>query len=391
MFCIGVSYKKTPAGIRQKFAFSKEEQCQFIGNLIKDNIITGGMVVSTCNRSEIYFSGTGTSAEEVTKELAIYKNLDGGDIKKYCLFYGGQGAVKHLFNVTCGLDSMVLGEDEILRQVKEAYLTAVEKKYINGELNIIFQDALNCAKTGKSRTRLSSTPVSVATITANTIEKYMYENNLSGGKVMVIGITGKTGSVVAKDLLSKGIHIIGTSRKHKTDSLLYWHDKEMAEIISFEERYLYINQVCAVVSATISPHYTLTYTEYLKYVKDGSSMLFIDLAVPYDIDRTLSGLSGIKLLDIDFFNTLSRENANIKLSELGKAEEILAECVENTMKKIYIRSFISKIQKDRILYNKFQKDKSFSHMVYYLKDLLNSSELKDVLGRIYNKEVNGGK
>ncbi len=286
---------------------------------------------------------------------------------------------------------MVLGEDEILRQVKEAYLTAVEQKYINGELNIIFQDALNCAKTGKSRTRLSSTSVSVATITANTIEKYMYENNLSGGKVMIIGITGKTGSVVAKDLLSKGIHVIGTSRKHKTDSLLYWHDKEMAEIINFEDRYLYINQVCAVVSATISPHYTLTYTEYLKYVKDGSSMLFIDLAVPYDIDRTLSGLSGIKLLDIDFFNTLSRKNANIKLSELGKAEEILAECVENTMKKIYIRSFISKIQKDRTLYNKFKKDKAFSHMVYYLKDLLNSSELKDLLGRIYNKEVNGGK
>ena len=149
--------------------------------------------------------------------------------------------------------------------------------------------------------------------------------------------------------------------------------------------------MCAVVSATISPHYTLTYTEYLKYVKDGSSMLFIDLAVPYDIDRTLSGLSGIKLLDIDFFNTLSRKNANIKLSELGKAEEILAECVENTMKKIYIRSFISKIQKDRTFYNKFKKDKAFSHMVYYLKDLLNSSELKDLLGRIYNKEVNGGK
>ena len=391
MFCIGVSYKKTPAGIRQKFAFSKEEQCQFIGKLIKDNIITGGMVISTCNRSEIYFSGTGTSTEGVTKELAIYKNLDSGDIKKYCLFYGGQGAVKHLFNVTCGLDSMVLGEDEILRQVKEAYLTAVEQKYINGELNIIFQDALNCAKTGKSRTRLSSTSVSVATITANTIEKYMYENNLSGGKVMIIGITGKTGSVVAKDLLSKGIHVIGTSRKHKTDSLLYWHDKEMAEIINFEDRYLYINQVCTVVSATISPHYTLTYTEYLKYVKDGSSMLFIDLAVPYDIDRTLSGLSGIKLLDIDFFNTLSRKNANIKLSELGKAEEILAECVENTMKKIYIRSFISKIQKDRTLYNKFKKDKAFSHMVYCLKDLLNSSELTDLLRRIYNNKVNGGK
>ena len=83
----------------------------------------------------------------------------------------------------------------------------------------------------------------------------MYENNLSGGKVMIIGITGKTGSVVAKDLLSKGIHVIGTSRKHKTDSLLYWHDKEMAEIINFEDRYLYINQVCTVVSATIS-HYT---------------------------------------------------------------------------------------------------------------------------------------
>ena len=390
MFCISASYKKVPVAIRQYFAFTEEEQCIFINKLIEERVIRGAVILSTCNRSELYFTGDGSSVEEIAKKLALYKKINGSDIKKYCLFYGGANAVKHLFNVTCGLDSMVLGEDEILRQVKEAYLDAAKANHTDGELNIIFQDALNCAKSGKSRTRLSTTPVSVATITANTIEKYIEENNFTGSdrKVMVIGITGKTGGTVARDLISKGIPVIGTSRRHRQEDNIY--GSRMAGIIGFKERYMYINQVCAIASATTSPHYTLTYEEYLKYAGGSKKQLLIDLAVPYDIDRALAGLKDIKLLDIDYFNTLSNKNINIKLSEISKAEEVIAECVENTMKKIYMRKFLVKLKEDKELESKFNNEKWLSHMVYYLKDILVSSELKDVLERIYNRETSGG-
>ncbi len=394
MFCISASYKKTPLEARQGFAFSKEEQYIFIKNLIKDNIIKGGVILSTCNRSEIYFTGSRHSAEEVVKALALFKNTSDSNIKKYCLFYGGSRAASHLFNVTCGLDSMLLGEDEILRQVKEAYLAAFNAHHTDSELNIIFQDALNCAKSGKSKTRLSTTPVSIGTITANTIEKYIRDNinrdNFPGKRVLVIGITGKTGGIVARDLAAKGIQVTGTTRKRGLEAGTWWQGSRLVQVTGFEERYKYINQVCVVVSATTSPHYTLTYNEYIKSTADNQERLLIDLAVPYDIDRKLAGLKNIKLLDIDYFNTLSKENTNIKLGELGKAEEAVKECADSTMKKIYIRGFLARVKENAVLSDKFNKEKWFRNMVYYLKDVMGSEGFKDVLEKIYNRETKGG-
>ncbi|MFG6329354.1 MAG: glutamyl-tRNA reductase [Lachnospiraceae bacterium] len=394
MFCISASYKNTPLETRQGFAFSQEEQYIFIKKLIQNNIIKGGVILSTCNRSEVYFTGSSRSVEEVAKNIALFKNTSDNSIKKYCLFYGGSSAASHLFNVASGLDSMVLGEDEILRQVKEAYLAALKARHTDSELNIIFQNALNCAKSGKSKTRLSTTPVSIGTITANTIEKYIEKNinkdKFPGKRVMVIGITGKTGGIVARNLAAKGIPVTGTARKRGLDAGTWWHGSRLIEVTSFEERYKYINKMCAIVSATTSPHYTLTYNEYLKYAGNNQEKLLIDLAVPYDIDRMLAGLHNIKLLDIDYFNTLSKENTNIKLGELCKAEETAKECVENTMKKIYIRDFLARVKENAVLADKFNKEKWFRNMVYYLEDVLGSDGFKDVLERIYIKEINGG-
>lgn len=385
MFCIGVSFKKTPLHIRQNFAFSKEEQIEFIGGLIKDNIASGGVVVSTCNRSEIYFSGEHSSVENVIKRLAESKNLADEDIKKYCLFYGGKSAVKHLFNVACGLDSMILGEDEILRQVKEAYICSSERQLTDGEINIIFQDALNCAKSEKSATRLSTTPVSIGTIVANEIEKYFNSLEADAGiiekKVLVVGLTGRTGTIVAKDLLSKGISVIGTSRRHHTEGYMYWCDREDVDIIEFSERYEYMDKADVIVSATSSPHYTLTYNEYLKYVHMECRKMIIDLAVPYDVDKAIKELPQTKLLDIDYFKKLSKENKNIRLGELDKAQSILDACVEITMKKIYVREFKNIFKRDKI-----NEEKWFNKMLFYLKDTLGSDDLKVILDKIVEKE-----
>ena len=143
MFCISVSFKKTPLQIRQQFAFSKEEHRSFLSGLVEKKGMTGGVIVSTCNRSEIYFTGGQGKMDEVEEFLSSFKQINKENIKKYCLYYQGKKAVRHLFQVTCGLDSMVLGEDEILHQVKEAYLFANNNGYTNSELNIIFQGAFN--------------------------------------------------------------------------------------------------------------------------------------------------------------------------------------------------------------------------------------------------------
>lgn len=401
MFCISVSFKKTPLSIRQKFAFSAEEQKRFLSGLWNAGKITGGVVVSTCNRSEIYVTGEKAAFEAVENALVLQKGIEKESIKTYCLYYTGKKAVRHLFRVACGLDSMVLGEDEIFRQVKEAYQTSYENGFVNGELNIIFQGAFHCAKQSKSATRLSTTPVSIGTLAANTVEAYLEEkkriergvisrNRLENGiesktsetnedlgpkgTVLVIGATGKIGSIVAKDLMAKGISVIGTQRRRHQGEEIFLSSHEKISFVDFHKRYDFISEVDAIVSATSSPHYTLTEGEYDRR-REKKGHLLIDLAVPFDIDKEIGRLSDVVLYDIDYFESLSKENSNIKFGELKKAERLLEERVEEVMKNLYVREF-------NIHMAGKKQEEWYPKMVYHLKEVLDSDELLRVLKKL---------
>lgn len=380
MFCMSVSFKTTPLPIRQRFAFTGAEQQDFLARLLEHTDITGGVVVSTCNRSELYVTGKPCCIEEIEDLLSGFKHIDKEIIKKNFLYYQGQKAVRHLFQVACGLESMVLGEDEILRQVKEAYLSAARSGYTDSELNIIFQGAFNCAKLSKSGTRLSNTPVSIGTLTANRVEEYLKKTaHKNRDKVLVIGATGKIGSIVAKDLTAKGISVIGTRRKRQQVQGIFVREGAHMEWLDFEDRYEALQQAAAVVSATSSPHYTLTHEAFARYAPEGEEFLLVDLAVPCDIDKAVGRRDGITLLDIDHFRALSAENTNIKLGELDKAEGILQECLEDVLKKLYMREFRSKMA-DRC------REKWFEQMACYLKDVLDSEQLAEVFEKIYQRE-----
>lgn len=374
MFCISVSFKKTPANVRQRFAFSKEEAKVFLDKLIKEQWITGGVIVSTCNRSECYFTGSRAYFSKIENWFAGYKKIDREWMKQYCLYYSGKRAIQHLYKVTAGLDSMVLGEDEILRQVKEAYLFAKEQGFVNSELNIIFQGAFNCAKQTKSETAISNTPVSIGTLTANMVETYLKEKKLPK-KVLVIGATGKIGSIVAKDLISKGISVTGTTRSHIGEGGVMLQGAEGIAWIPFDKRYEAIFGVAVVVSATGSPHYTITKDAFEKNCGKAQEYLMVDLAVPYDIDQDLAQLDGVMLYDIDYFENISSENYNIKLNEIDKVKRILADCVEEVQKKLLIREFQVKQEKA------FQ-EKWFRKMISYLREALDSEQLEMVLTKI---------
>lgn len=374
MFCISVSFKKTPANVRQRFAFSKEEAKVFLDKLIREQWITGGVIVSTCNRSECYFTGSRAYLSKIENWFAGYKKIDREWMKQYCLYYSGKRAIQHLYKVAAGLDSMVLGEDEILRQVKEAYLFAKEQGFVNSELNIIFQGAFNCAKQTKSETAISNTPVSIGTLTANMVETYLKEKKLPK-KVLVIGATGKIGSIVAKDLISKGISVTGTTRSHIGQGGVMLQGVEGIAWIPFDKRYEAIFGVAVVVSATGSPHYTITKDVFEKNCGKAQEYLMVDLAVPYDIDQDLAQLDGVMLYDIDYFENISSENYNIKLNEIDKAKRILADCVEEVQKKLLIREFQVKQEKA------FQ-EKWFRKMISYLREALDSEQLEMVLTKI---------
>jgi glutamyl-tRNA reductase len=133
-----------------------------------------------------------------------------------------------------------------------------------------------------------------------------------------------------------------------------------------------------VVSATASPHYTLTSRDFLQHKGQGNYLL-IDLAVPFDLDKELGKTEGITLLNIDYFKTLSKENSNIKLGEMEKAKQILQECVEEVLKKLYIREFQDSMAGHC-------QEAWFQKMTFYLRDVLDCEQLKAVLAKIYERE-----
>ena len=412
MLCISVSYKKTTAEIRQRFSFSVEEQKEFLRQLLDHEIISGGVVLSTCNRNELYVTLNdskekdsmigflepegGRSLEQIEEFFAEYKGLSQNEIRKNCFFYQGERAITHLYKVVCGLDSMVIGEDEILHQTKEAYQISQSIGAADGELNILFQGAFNCAKRSKSVTQIAVTPVSIGTLTANYVEEFIKKQIVAedeqdkescedkvcrddSGRVMVIGASGQIGSIVAKDLIDKGITVIGTSRSHISSGNL-WQSDDMTWI-DFAKRYDYLNDVFVVVSATKSPHYTLTRDEFREAGKEGHPLLLVDLAVPYDIDRDIEKENGVKLIGIDHFKELSEKNNALKYSEAEKMKRIVSECVEDVLKRLYIRDFQARMP---------EQEAWFSKMIFYLKDLLDSATLRKVLCEINRQECSEG-
>lgn len=211
--------------------------------------------------------------------MAEYSGFEVSRLSKQIFLFYDDKAISHLYNVVSGIDSMVIGEDEILGQIKRAYAFAQRCKTTGYELNTVFQAAIACAKRIKTETALSKTSVSMATLAANEVARL--GENVS---VMVIGATGKIGTSLVKNLVShKNISIITTLRNHNND-LTYRNDVSAVE---YNDRYKYIDKVDCLISATSSPHYTITYYDLQKCLKENKNRLFIDLAVPPDIDREI--------------------------------------------------------------------------------------------------------
>lgn len=401
MNCIGVNYKKVPLEIRERYAFSEEEQKEFHRRLREQYSCTGSVIVSTCNRSELYFCGEEDDVliSQVETALAEYKGLAKQEMLGQIYVYSGENALKHLFHVASGLDSMVLGEDEILRQVKDGYQLAQGEGAVCNEINIAFQGAMGSAKSIKTETLLSKTPVSMGTLAANRIEAFLKETG--GSRILIVGITGKIGSILTKNLYSKGItDIIGTSRKHfgtagdwqsvladgkrTEENAGAWTPKEYFReifpgmeigMVNFTQRYQYVDEADVIVSATSGPHYTFLAQKAAGAMTQQKRRLFIDLAVPRDIDRGIAELPECTLLDIDDFKRAAACNNEIKLRETDKAKMILAEKLEETVKSIYMSGFM---EKDRAIFTEL-KDKTFGSVFYQLKEHLSAEQLKALL------------
>lgn len=373
MYCMSVSHKKAPVSIRELFSFSHEEMAEFMERLTAREAVTGVVVLCTCNRSEIYVSGTKNAIGVLQREVAAFKQVRLEELLKYLNIYSGESAISHLFKVACGFDSMVLGEDEILGQVKDAYELSRDRGKADYELNVLFQKAMACAKRIKTDTNLSRTPLSVATLVAN--EVFRFEKEGGEKNVMVIGMTGKMGTAITKNILSKpGIRVTGTVRSHKADMTVEVRG-ERVRLIHYRDRYEYMDQMDIVISATSGPHYTVTYEELSGKLSEEKKRLFMDVAVPVDVDPEVGNVKGLTLYDIDYFETLSRNNTEIKLKELDRAKAIMEEDLDGAIKEVVFHPYIRRMEELKEAFS----GKGLDTLLYQIRDHVSSEDLKVVL------------
>lgn len=372
MICVSINYKKADADIRGKFVFDRDKQIE-ISHSLSELGVSENVILCTCSRTEIYACGDITE-EDIMSVLSQASGI--ADIKQCAMIFCKNAAVNHLFRVACGIDSMVMGEDEILGQTRDAYKEASERGSVSHELNMIFQSALACAKKIKNDTSLSGVPVSTATLAAN-------EASAFGEKILIIGASGKIGLSTLKNLLAhKNVDVKVTSRKHIPD--VGEKLREKITIVPYEERYKYIDGADCIISATSSPVYTLTYDKITESIISDKPRLFIDLAVPRDIDENISKEKNIRLLGIDHFEKLSKNNSEIKLSAREKAEAIIADETETLRKNMTMQKFLLSAEKAK----KALEEKGLDTLVYKLKSELDAEKFEAVINVIsdYGKE-----
>ncbi len=369
MECISINHKTAKSVDRQQCYVPEEGREEFVRKILSLDRIEQCVLLSTCNRTEIYVQGETNSFQDMEEAFAKATGNDVERIRSLDRRYEGRKAVQHLFRVVCGMESMVIGEDEILGQTREAYMQSKEAGRTGYELNCIFQAALSCAKRVKTETMISKTSVSVATLAANEV----FRLPMAAKTVLLMGSSGKMGGIILKDLLSQeNIRVIATSRSHNG---MYRSNSPRVETVDYRNRYDYLDAADAVISATSSPHYTLTAKRVKESLKTVKERLFLDISMPPDMDSDIAGINGCRLVTLDEVSRLARENNRLKQQALVYAEEILEEDLEKICNVLAFHRFT---RADACWKEKYQGVPA-EKLIYLLRDKLDSRAFQAVL------------
>lgn len=368
VYCISVNYKKADISFRKKLAFPEDVQDKMTHRAVSNDHITGCVLLCTCNRTELYFSGDSCAIASAKALLSEYGGISEGELAPVLMIFSEDSALRHLFKVACGIESMVMGEDEILGQTKNAFITAMERGCTSYELNMMFQHAIACAKRIKTETTLSGIPVSSATLAANAAAEFGEQVN-----VLVIGASGRIGSSTVKNLLAHKNVTVSVTRRSCGGEVLF--SPEEVTVADYSDRYSAVNGADVIISATRSPHYTITRHQLEKAVTDKKKRLFIDLAVPHDIEETISDIEWASVLDIDHFGELARKNNLMKMSGAQAAEVIIEQETDELKKELIIHDFLPEVCR----IEKKLESLPFEKLLFRLKAELGYEELSHVL------------
>lgn len=315
--------------IREKLAISQKKREEYTKKLLEyfDEVV----ILSTCNRTEIYFNGSLKEEEGLKKIFEIL----GWDIelKEACFYLEEKGAVRHLMEVVCGFHSRILGEDQILGQIKEAYFSAYKIGAVKNELQRLFQEAITCGKKFRTEGKLYEIPVSSASIAVNEAIKKGAKN------IMVIGY-GEVGKLVFKYALSNNINELNLIVRN-VEKIQGIEDKRV-KVINYQEGRKIINDMDAVISCTTAPHLIIE-KEHIN--EEGKKLIIFDLALPRDIDEKIKDFKRIELYDIDDISSMDDENKKIRKERMEEFRSIINKYIDDYLNWKSIKEISPIIQK----------------------------------------------
>ena len=315
---VGVNHNLAPINVREAVSFTDTKKIEAI-NILLDSEIDEIVILSTCNRSEIYISGEDIQ-QKVDEVANFYKDYFGvKDIEQYLFKKTNLEAIQHLFDVTAGLDSLVVGEDQILGQVKDAHEFCMKLGATKKVFNKLFRDAVTTSKEIKTITKISQQPLSISYIGVKLLKEKM--GTLEGKNALIVGL-GKMNLLTLNHLEEENVKNIYIANRNieKTKEIENKFDNIIP--IEYSDRHKIIQEksIDIVISATSSPHLVIKYDDMPKLDK---KIYIMDIALPRDIDTKLKELNYVELYDIDDLKEIHDKN-DIKRNELAqKAQEII--------------------------------------------------------------------
>ncbi|MBE6049076.1 MAG: glutamyl-tRNA reductase [Clostridium sp.] len=328
---IGIK-KNTEIYIREKLTIKSDRKDEILENFLEK--FKEVVILNTCNRTEIYFSYSASNTE-ILKDVFEILNWD-EELKEYIFYIEGEDVYKHLFEVACGYHSKIVGEDQILGQIKDAYKDSIEAGACNKELGRLFQEAITCGKKFRSEAKLYEIPVSSVSIAVSNLVKDKNES------VMVIGY-GAVGRLAIKYLLSHNITNIYLALRNKRKAMEL--EETSVKIIDFEDRREYINKVDCIISCTSAP-FTVINKEDI--VEEGKPLVIYDMSVPMDVHKDVALLDRIVVYNIDEISKIEDENKSLRVERMNSKKYIVDKYIKEYGAWVKLRSISPLIQELRL-------------------------------------------
>jgi len=328
---VGISHKTAPLELRERVAFDEEQAGRALRELMENDRVAEAMLLSTCNRTELlvrFMPGFGPDPDFLIDFVIEFRGLGSGEFRSHFYKFVGQQAVGHLFEVACGMDSMVLGETQITSQVKQAYAMAVSQKSTGPLINRLSHKAFEVAKKVRTKTGLSRGNLSISAIACELAEKIF--RDLSKCKVLLVG-AGETGALVATHLVERGVVDLSISNRtrERAEALA---EKFSAAVVPFEGR-LEAARDCDILIAAAGGEGHLFKFEDVRAAVAGrrTPAFIIDLGVPRNVDPRCSELSEVFLYNIDDLEEIERRNLVQRQVEAAKAARIVESATDEFM------------------------------------------------------------